>query len=290
MVPLECIHFWKGVAQREKIRATDARCQRRPFAGFGDDQEPVIIGSPIHIERCVRRILPIVQGEELGVAEGALYRDAAGPHALGDQRRRHVRALPRPLTAVEPHDDRGEEAHRRAVISTPRDGQRRRGAGVARQSQEAAPRPVRGDVESGQIGVRPLVAVARHVGVDQAGIPGCDVLVLEAEALSGRMRRIDDQHVRPPDQPLEDVPRARRLEIERESPLVAVVEMPGIVVGGARLRRNLVRDPPRIAARRLDLDHVGAEVGQDHRRARTRDEARQVDHLESREDVVTRHE
>jgi len=46
------------------------------------------------VHRRVRRILPIVQGEELGVAEGALYRDATGPHAFGDQRRRHVRAFP----------------------------------------------------------------------------------------------------------------------------------------------------------------------------------------------------
>ena len=103
------------------------------------------------------------------------------------------------------------------------------------------------------------------------------------------MRRVDDQDIGPLDQPPQNALRLGRLQIERQSALVAIVEVPGIVVLGARLRRDLVSYPPGIAGRRFDLDHVGAEVGQDHRGSRTRDEARQVHHLQSGENVVACH-
>jgi hypothetical protein len=101
--------------------------------------------------------------------------------------------------------------------------------------------------------------------------------------------RIDDQYVCPFDEPLEDLGGGRRFEIEDQSALVAVVEVPRVVVVGARLRRDLVPHAPRVARRRLDFDHVRAEVAQDDRRARTGDEARQVDDLQSRKDVVSFH-
>jgi hypothetical protein len=43
---------------------------------------------------------------------------------------------------------------------------------------------------------------------------------------------------------------------------------------------------PQIAIGWLDLDHVGAEVRQDNGCARTSDEARKIDDLQSREDII----
>ena len=103
------------------------------------------------------------------------------------------------------------------------------------------------------------------------------------------MWRIDDQYIGPLDQPPQNALRLGRLQIERQPAFVAVVEMPGIVVLGSRLRRDLVSYPPGIAGRRFNLDDVGAEVGQDHSGSRTRDEARQVHHLQSGENVVACH-
>ena len=57
-----------------------------------------------------------------------------------------------------------------------------------------------------------------------------------------------------------------------------------------RLRGNLVPVPPVIAARRLDLDDLGAEVGQDHRGARGGNEARQIHDFQARKDVVASHD
>src|SRR5436309_2133191 len=65
--------------------------------------------------------------------------------------------------------------------------------------------------------------------------------------------------------------------------------MPGIVVIRAGLRRDLVSNSPCIARRRFDLDHVSAEVGQDHGCAGARDEARQIHYFQSRKDIVSCH-
>jgi hypothetical protein len=47
--------------------------------------------------------------------------------------------------------------------------------------------------------------------------------------------------------------------------------------------------PPEIAGRRLHLDDVGAEIGQDYGSAGTGDEAREVNDLQSGKDIVARH-
>src|SRR5258708_20698852 len=65
--------------------------------------------------------------------------------------------------------------------------------------------------------------------------------------------------------------------------------MPGVSILGARLWRELVSNPPEIAARRLHFDDVGAEVRQDHRGAGACDEARKIYHFQSRENVVACH-
>src|SRR5262245_55752717 len=62
--------------------------------------------------------------------------------------------------------------------------------------------------------------------------------------------------------------------------------MPGIVVLGAGLRWDLEYHPLQVTRGRFNLDHVSAKVGQDHRRARTGDETREVHYLQSRENVV----
>ena len=103
------------------------------------------------------------------------------------------------------------------------------------------------------------------------------------------MRRIDDENVGPFDELFEDLLGAWRFQIKRHTPLVAIGEVPGVGILGDRLRRHLVGMPPKLAARRLHLDDVGAEVGKNHRSARACDKAREIHHLESGKDVVVRH-
>ena len=67
-------------------------------------------------------------------------------------------------------------------------------------------------------------------------------------------------------------------DVERDGALVAVDadEVAGVVVVERRAPVAHL-----VALRRLDLDHVGAVVGQDHRAVRAAEHARQVDHLQA---------
>ena len=95
------------------------------------------------------------------------------------------------------------------------------------------------------------------------------------------MRRVDDEHVGPFHQPLENLLSARRFQIERDAALVAVGQVKGIGILRLRLRGDLVADSPHVAAGRFDFDHLGAKVGQDHRGAGPGDEARKVHDFQS---------
>jgi hypothetical protein len=95
----------------------------------------VVIGGPVDVEGGVRRVFPVVQREELRLAERALDRNAARPDAGGEERGRDVGTFSRPLAPVEAGDDRGIEGDRRRVVAAARDRQRRRRARVARQPE-----------------------------------------------------------------------------------------------------------------------------------------------------------
>ena len=56
------------------------------------------------------------------------------------------------------------------------------------------------------------------------------------------------------------------------------------------MRRNLVADAPQLALGRFDFDHVRAEIGQNDRGSGTSDEARKIDNLQFRKNVVSCHE
>ncbi len=89
------------------------------------------------------------------------------------------------------------------MVATPGYRQGRRRTGISGEREQATARPVGRQVESRQIGIRSLVAIAGHVGVDQAGVPLHDILVRQVQFLARRVRSIDDQHVRPFHQALE---------------------------------------------------------------------------------------
>src|SRR5215471_6058092 len=103
------------------------------------------------------------------------------------------------------------------------------------------------------------------------------------------MRRINDEHVGPFDELLENVLSVRRLQIERYAALVAVGQMPRISILRLRLRRKFVGMSPEIAVRRLHFDDVSTEVREDHGGAGRRNEAREVNHFESGKNVVACH-
>ena len=172
------------------------------LSGVSHDHKPGVIGSPIDIEGRVRRVGPIVQREERGIGKRRLERDSAGPDAGGEQRGRDVGALSGAFAPVKRRDDCRIQAHRRCMVAAACHRQRRRGTRISRQRQQAASRPIGRDVESRKLRVRPVVAVAGDVRIDQPRIPLRDIVIAELQFLASGMRRVDDQNVGPLDQPL----------------------------------------------------------------------------------------
>ena len=127
-----------------------------------------------------------------------------------------------------------------------------------------------------------LLAEAGDLAVDDAPVPFRDLLVADAEPLQGAGAEVRDDDVRALAQARRHRCVRRLLEVERDRALVAVrrvvVGRPAGGVGG-RLPAARV-----VAARRLDLDHVRAEVAERHRDERPGEDARQVDD----DDVVER--
>src|ERR1700684_3850950 len=103
------------------------------------------------------------------------------------------------------------------------------------------------------------------------------------------MRCVDDEYVGPLDQALENLLRARRFEIERNATLVSIRQLEGIRLVRIRLGRNLLPLSPHLSLRRLDLDDLRAEVGENRRRAGARDEAGQANHFQTKKDVFVCH-
>ena len=53
----------------------------------------------------------------------------------------------------------------------------------------------------GRSGVRPLFAITSYVGINQSRVPLRNVLILQLQLLTRRMRRVDNEYVRPLDEP-----------------------------------------------------------------------------------------
>ena len=189
-----------------------------------------------------------------------------------------------PLIEGRQHADGTEQAgddvgHGRAAL------QRRPVGALAGDAHEAA-HGLGHQVEAAAIAPRAGEAVAGDRAIDQAWIALFQPGLSEAEARQHAGPVVLDEHVGPGEQAVQHRLAMRRLEVEGERVLVAV---DGHETGG------LIADPVLghrvvaggLAARRpLDLDHLGAQVGQ-HQPAGGRGEnVRQLDHPDAREGPV----
>ncbi len=115
-------------------------------------------------------------------------------------------------------------------------------------------------VVGGLVAVRPVGPVAVGGAVDDPGVDRFDLVVVEAQAPHRRGPEVVHQGIRALRHLQQRRPARLLLEVEYHAPLVAVTGQiegahPG-VTGGAEL-------PVAVPGRRLDLDHVGAQVAQD---------------------------
>ena len=167
------------------------------------------------------------------------------------------------------HDAEGEVERAAAIVA---DQVERRGRLVlaADRVERARQRDVV-DVVAGRFGERARAAEPGHPRIDQSRIARHAVVRAEAELL-GHARPVGlDQNVRLLDQPQHRLDAVGILQIDRHR--------------GPRSGRQVVLSAAWHAetrvGRAVDLDHVGAQVGQQHRGERPGADARELNHLEA---------
>ena len=155
----------------------------------------------------------------------------------------------------------------------------RRRAGMRHHPiHQAGAGPIGGEVETGLACFGAGLAVAGEGGVDQPVVQRGKPFVVGSELLAHRQRLVGDENIGLLDEVVQDLLSGRRGEVECEATFVAVVQQPAVIVVRLRHAGMPGHMPIGIAgAWRLDLDDVGAEVGQHGARDCRGDEAAAVD-------------
>ena len=145
--------------------------------------------------------------------------------------------------------------------------------GKPRDVHEAALR-LHDEVVAGAAAFRARLAKARDRAIDELLVQLAERRVPEPKLLHGAGAEVLENDVAHLHEIGEDLARGRRLEVQRDALLVAVDRHE---VG--RLAPDERRPAPRVVAlaRLLDLDHLGAHVGEDHGAERAGEDAREVE-------------
>ena len=114
-------------------------------------------------------------------------------------------------------------------------------------------------------------------------MPGLQDVPAQAEVLERTWRERLHRHVEPRQQLRENLAPARDFQIQGDEALVARVDLPPERLAAGRPRAEWIAGP-----RLLDLDDVGAEVGQHDADERAGDHPRQIEHAEARERSLRR--
>jgi hypothetical protein len=109
-----------------------------------------------------------------------------------------------------------------------------------------------------------------HRAIDDAWIDSASPLVAESQPIERAGGKVIEDHVGVLDQALEDRLALGLTKVEREVLLVAVIGKEGRAVVAAAATGVA-------AVRMLDLDYVGAQVGEDHPAARAGDDMAQLE-------------
>ena len=151
--------------------------------------------------------------------------------------------------------DRGGHAIGLAVVGQRRDEVDGR-AGVRRLSRRDSGQRGEQVVRRGQRAPAARLAVGRRPDVDQPFVRSRQGDTVETERLEHTRHRVEDRHVGVGNQALGDREICGTRQIQHQAPLVAIPRQIARLVAAA------------FASRRVDLDHLGAEITQMHGRHR----------------------
>ena len=227
-------------------------------------------------------------GQQAAVADLALVIEGAFPQMLDHQpgghglEHRHLDelALAGALAVHQRRQDREREGEAAGLVRE--DGRRIARDVVTRslahQVGDAEPR-LDGIVVGGKLSVRTVGGEAVGAGVDDVGLYLADVLVVQPQSLDCLRAQRMDEGIGGCHDLEQRRTRILVLEVEAERSLVAI----HIHVRRAHAGRlaGLADVTHRVAFGRLDLDDLGALIGEQHCSIRTEDDVRQIDDANS---------
>ena len=168
------------------------------------------------------------------------------------------------------------------MVTKAGDGQHGQGVLVKQGAQHAAAGEKGGEIEARQILVGALLTVTGDKAVHQRGILGMEGLVIQARLLQGILAPVGDEDVSAGDELFQRLASGGGLGVQGDTGLVGVLQ----IVGGVLLlilRTALVDGgvAQGIAGGSLDLNDLGAQVGQEACAAGSGDEGSQFDDLDA---------
>ena len=192
--------------------------------------------------------------------------EALGLQGQGSAQQGHLQlGRPAPLTAEQAGGERQRSQQAGGEVGEREAPEPRRHAIARARVGEQQPGQRLGDqVVGGAPGVRAAAAEGRHADHHAVGVGGAHAVAVEGEAAGPLGQAVVNEPVRPGDQLATGAPARLALQVEGHGALAAVerVEVPALALG------ERVVAAPLISLRRLDLDHVRTQVGQQHGRER----------------------
>ena len=276
----------------------------RPPDGFGKDrpkprvlgdtdreQEPAIVAAAVVVGERIERFAARRPWDEAGSVEAGLDEAGIGPSAVRHQRTADLGAFAGALALEQRGDDRAIKGERRRMVAHAGHGSRRQALRVrAHLVHQAGARPPGRGVKARLVRLGAVFAIGGERRIDQALVEMRKLVEGDAEAAPDRRRMVGDEHVGAEDEIVDDLPRLRTFEIERQAALVAGVDRPAIVLLAHRHAGLKGKVAEGIAgAGGLDLDHLRAEIGHDGCCCGRRNEARRIEHLEPGENAWLAH-
>src|SRR3954453_1867675 len=136
------------------------------------------------------------------------------------------------------------------------------------------------------LGERPALAEARDRDIEDPRLARRDLLIVEAEAMDDLGAEALEEDVGALQQPPHDLLAGVGLEVDGETALSQIADdREGRMAGVADAQRAR----PVAVAQALDLDHVGAVLGEQHGAVRSGDPLAEIDDLEAREGRIVAH-
>ncbi len=135
------------------------------------------------------------------------------------------------------------------------------------------------DVAAGALGVRPCLAEARDVGVDQPWVQRGEAGVSDVQPFGDACTVVHQDDVESRDDPVDQGLPVRVREVDRQAALAAIERLEVLALVwdyGSAVTAVF-------AARRFDFHHIGAHIGERNARKWPGDDLRKLEHADARE-------